>query len=259
MTKLRHRVEAFADRVRWLSPLMRGVVPAALYLAKARKDPALRAEGRFPPFTFVFRGIDLSAVREVLLDREYAFLRPVLHDFSAPLIIDAGAHIGLFSLWVFSERPASRILSIEADPLTYAVLCENIARSTASVGSWRAINRAAWGDSKPVHFMDAGDAMSHRVSEAGKISVEGVTLDELINMVAPDSEIDLLKVDIEGAEEAFLCANPRTLTRVKNLVVELHPNLCEASRVETLLRGSFASVERIGGRTSSKPLLFCRR
>jgi FkbM family methyltransferase len=259
MTKLRHRVEAFAERVRWLGPFMGGVVPAALYLAGARRDPSLRAEGRFSPFTFVFRGSDLSAVREVLLDCEYAFLRPVLHGLSAPVIIDAGAHIGLFSLWILSERPESRILSIEADPLTYAVLCENIARSKECVSCWRAVNRAAWGDGETVRFTDAGDAMSHRVSDAGTISVEGITLDELVDMVAPDGEIDLLKVDIEGAEEAFLCANPGTLTRIKNLVVELHPNLCEASRVETLLRSSFATVQAIGGRTSAKPLLLCRR
>ena len=256
---LRHRVGAFARRVRWLSRYMDGVVPAALYLAKRRSDRAVRAEGRFSPFRFVFRGSDLSAVREVLRDDEYAFLRPVLNDVSAPIVIDAGAHIGLFSLWILSEKPASRILSIEADPQTYAVLCENIALSAVSDSSWRALNRAAWGDSQPVRFTDEGQAISHRVSDTGTISVKGVTLDELVDRIAPDGEIDLLKVDIEGAEEALLCANPHTLTQVRNLVVELHPRLCEANRVETLLKSSFASIERVSARTSSKPLLLCRR
>ncbi len=238
---------------------MGGILPAALYLSKARKDPAERAEGRFPPFTFIFRGTDLTAVREQLVNLEYGFLGPVLRDSSSPLIIDAGAHIGLFSLWALSVNPASRILSVEADPLTYAVLCENIARASTIVGSWRAINRAAWEDRKRVRFSDSGESMGHRVSETGTISVEGVTLDDLIKMVAFNGEIDLLKVDVEGAEEPFLCANPSTLASVRNLVVELHPKLCDASQVESLLRSSFVSVENIEDKSSSKPLLLCRR
>lgn len=259
MTGLMRRVDAFTSRVRWLGPFMGGVVPAASFLVKARKDPAARAEARFSPFNFVFRGADLSALRELLLDREYAFLRPVLEGCAAPVILDVGAHIGLFAIWALSEKPASRILSVEADPATFAILSENMARSPSLPGSWTAVNRAAWKDGAPVRFSDAGDAMSHRVSATGRLSVAGITLEELIDMAAPTGAVDLLKVDIEGAEEAFLCDGSGGLARVGNLVIELHPDLCDACRVDELLRRSFASVERIGGRTSSKPLLLCRR
>lgn len=238
---------------------MGGVVPAASFLVKARKDPAARAEARFSPFTFVFRGADLSALRELLLDREYAFLRPLLEERPAPVVVDVGAHIGLFAIWALSERPASRILSVEADPGTFAILSENMARSASVPGSWAAVNRAAWKDGSPVRFSDSGDAMSHRVSQTGRLSVAGITLEELIGMAAPTGEVDLLKIDIEGAEEAFLCDGPGGLARVRNLVIELHPDLCDTGRVDELLKRSFASVERMGGRTSSKPLLLCRR
>jgi FkbM family methyltransferase len=238
---------------------MGGSLPAALFLARARSDSAMRAEGQFPPFTFVFRATDISAIHEVLLDREYAFLRPVLDGLPAPTVIDAGAHIGLFSLWLLSERPETHILSVEADPQTYAVLSENVARSGRRVSSWRAINRAAWKENASVSFMDVGDSMSHRVSGSGGALVDGISLDELIEMVSPNGEIDLLKVDIEGAEEVFLCAHPDALARVHNLVVELHPTLCNSGRVDALLKSAFRNVEYIGGRVSSKPLLLCRR
>jgi FkbM family methyltransferase len=238
---------------------MGGALPAALFLARARRDSAMRAEGQFPPFRFVFRGTDVSAIREVLLDREYAFLRPVLDKLRAPIIIDAGAHIGLFSLWLLSERPETHILSVEADPQTYAILSENVVRSSQRVHSWRAVNRAAWKDNTSVSFTDVGDSMSHRVSGSGGTLVDGISLDELIEMVSPNGEVDLLKVDIEGAEEAFLCSHPDALARVQNLVVELHPTLCNSDRVDALLKSTFRNVEYIGGRVSSKPLLLCRR
>ena len=101
--------------------------------------------------------------------------------------------------------------------------------------------------------------MSHRVSAAGPVEVQGMTLREVLNTTFPDQPVDLMKIDIEGAEEAFICTEPDLLRTVNALVIELHPNLCNASRVEQELRKIFPTIETISGRTSSKPLLYCRK
>ena len=79
----------------------------------------------------------------------------------------------------------------------------------------------------------------------------------LDGLVGASGAVDLMKVDIEGSEEAFLCANPDLLRRVHHLVVELHPYLCDTGRVEEVLRDIYGTVEKMQGRSSSKPLLMC--
>jgi hypothetical protein len=98
--------------------------------------------------------------------------------------------------------------------------------------------------------------MSHKVSAKGSVQVKGISLAALTE---GRGDIDLMKVDIEGAEEAFLCADPAALTPVKRLVIELHPQLCDTQRVRDVLQKAFSQIVEIHGRTSSKPLLYCRK
>ena len=79
-------------------------------------------------------------------------------------------------------------------------------------------------------FSDVGDSMSHRVSDEGAVEVQGMSLYELLSASKFDT-VDLMKLDIEGTEEAFLCENPELLKRVNILVVELHPNVCDTQKV----------------------------
>ncbi len=59
--------------------------------------------------------------------------------------------------------------------------------------------------------------------ESGGIEVKAISLREALRQF---SEIDLLKVDIEGAEyDVFAHATPEILTKVKNILMEVHdPN-----------------------------------
>lgn len=197
------------------------------------------------------------AVKEVLVDREYGVVLPRLAD--APLVLDVGAHIGLFALWLLKERPRARVWSVEPDPQTYGILGRNLAAARDGGAQWDGVNAAAWAeDEKELRFSGAGPSMSHRVSGSGDIVVRGIALKTLLDGLADRSgAIDLMKVDIEGSEEAFLCTTPELLHRVRNLVVELHPKLCNTQRVLEVLRGSYRTVIEVQHRTSLKPLLLC--
>ncbi|MYB77336.1 MAG: hypothetical protein F4X83_09620, partial [Chloroflexi bacterium] len=103
-------------------------------------------------------------------------------------------------------------------------------------------------------------SMSSRVDDGGALLAKSVSLPSLVNRCAPAGEdIDLAKIDIEGSEEAFLCSHPEALRRIRTLIVELHPDLCDAERVKAVLEDAYISVIEIAGRTSAKPLLYCRR
>jgi FkbM family methyltransferase len=208
-----------------------------------------------------FRAADEQALREIFVDSEYAFLRDHLMANEEARILDIGAHIGAFAIWCRNVVPGATILSVEADPRTFEVLRRNAAVPDGSAGQWSQQHSAAGAhDGEILRLADSGPSMSHRINASGTVPVVSVSLKSLLDQVASKDEVvDLMKVDIEGSEEAFLCGCPDALSRVNALAVELHPDLCDAGRVEAMLRNEFDSVNSIQGRKSTKPLLFCHR
>lgn len=210
-------------------------------------------KGMFCGLPFRFRSSDVEALKEVLINEEYTFLEDYLKQIQNPLIIDAGHHIGCFSLWVLSKNPKAKIIAIEADPKTYTVAKENTGLTKLD---WTVIHRAAWGNDAPISFSIEGDTMGHKISENGNIEVQGISLKTLLDMTT--EPITLMKIDIEGAEEAFLSNNSNLLReRVKALVIEIHPKHCSEENVRNILKENFDSVISIDDKQTSKPLLWC--
>jgi FkbM family methyltransferase len=253
------RACSLIERTRWLSPYVGGTWPSLSFLLAASRNPETLCRGTFGASDLFFRGADIMALKEVMVDAEYECVLPRLRDTESPVVLDIGAHIGLFSLWLLKQRPRARIRSVEADPRTYGVLSQNVSRRRAVGARWEARNAAAWGENGgELRFSVQGPSMSHKVSNEGDVVVEAVSFRRLLDEAAgQDGMVDLMKVDIEGSEEAFLCADEGLLRRVRSIVIELHPQLCDAPRVERLLRSIYASVEDVKDRSSSKPLLLC--
>lgn len=252
------RICNLIERTRWLSPYVGGVWPSLSFLLAASRDPEVLCRGTFGASDMFFRGADIMALKEVMVDADYECVLPRLRHAESPVVLDIGAHIGLFSLWLLKQCPRARIRSVEADPRTYGVLSQNVNRRRAAGALWDACNAAAWEACGELRFSLQGPSMSHKVSNQGDVVVEAVTLSRLLDeAVGPSGMVDLMKVDIEGSEEAFLCADEGLLRRVRSIVIELHPQLCDSRRVERLLRSIYASVEDVKGRGSSKPLLLC--
>lgn len=254
ITSFARRARNFYARAQWVETFLPGPVAAVSCLLRARRYPATLTTGRYNDFAFSFRGCDVSALKEVLVDAEYGFLTDAVKSLHFPVILDVGAHIGLFSLWALHVNPTAQITSVEASPGTFRILECNV--GLVQKAGWNAINRAAWKDDDTIRFAEAADSMSHRVSATGGTEVKGISLTALTEGLA---DIDLMKVDIEGAEEAFLCVDPAALAPVKRLVVELHPQLCDTQRVRGVLQKAFPQIVEIQGRISSKPLLYCRK
>jgi FkbM family methyltransferase len=251
----------FINRVRWMKPLAGGSAIAVLTLMRIRKDQYAVQSVFYDGTPVRFRGIDEQALHEVLVDREYAFLTNRLSAIPEPTILDIGAHIGTFAIWVLSINSSARILSVEADPKTHGVAELNVATFTERGADWQVIHCAAADeDGKVLHLSDAGPSMSHAIDPHGTVEVHGKSLTCLLDRIAPDgASVDLVKIDIEGSEEAFLCADPDALKRVKSLVIELHPQLCHTKCVQLLLEKQFGYIKKLGGRKSAKPLLYCWR
>lgn len=258
---LHDRATAFAGRVTWMSRLVGNPMAAVFLLFKIRMYPNAIHKINVGGRGLCFRASDEQALREVFVEEEYAFLRDLLCGTDTPKILDVGAHIGTFAIWCQSQQPKAHILSVEADPATFKVALSNAEAFQKSGCQWSVYHAAASArDGEVLRLCVSGPSMSHRISSEGATEVGGISLSALVDWLAPEGGIvDLVKVDIEGSEEAFLCERTDAFDRVNALVVELHPNLCNTQRVAAVLRAHFDHIFPIEGRRSNKPLLYCRR
>lgn len=177
-------------------------------------------ECRFPGIrsTIVLRPghFDLKVLRAVLLEEEY---RVELTEAPA-VIVDAGAHIGLSAVYFANRYPEARIFSLEPNPENFAVLKANV----AAYDSVHPINAALWHSRENLHWVDPdADDWAYRVtqSEDSPDTIPAIDLDSLRSEHGID-RIDLLKVDIEGAEAEVFSHNTGWIDAVRVIAIELH-------------------------------------
>jgi len=109
--------------------------------------------------------------------------------------VDIGAWIGPTALW--ASPHASRVVAVEADPTAYDMLtdnvaeCDNVQLVPVAVADFDGITM----------ITIAGDSMS-RTGQGG-IEVRCVTVETLFTEQAI-TDVDLIKIDIEGAEREVL-------------------------------------------------------
>lgn len=161
---------------------------------------------------------DLAILYEVFSQHAYEFNAAELPPESVRWIIDAGANIGFASLFLAARYPNARILAVEPHPDNFALLKANTAREP------RIIPIAACLTGKPgqeVFITTEGRGSHFQMNRAGEgVRVPGRTIDELLAAHGFDA-IDLLKIDVEGAEREIFADAP-FLARTRAIVAELH-------------------------------------
>jgi FkbM family methyltransferase len=147
-------------------------------------------------------------------------------------MVDAGANWGYYALLAAAAvGPSGTVIALEPDPRPFARLQGNLALN--GFGQVRALPVAASAAAGRAHvhgYADAdanrGTSQLHDAPAAGpnSFAVACVTLDELSRTFAA---IDLVKIDVEGAELAALGGMEEGLRtqRYRSIVLELHPGL----------------------------------
>ena len=212
----------------------------------------------FGPFRYIDALSFRWQYREIFVHRGYDFqcARP------DPVIFDCGSNVGL-SVIAFKQRhPRARITAFEADQAIAEVLGSNL--STAGFGDVTVVTAAAWVSEGAVRFSrDSAD--SGRVDlEAGDETVPAIRLADFVR-----ERVDLLKLDIEGAEYAVIedLCRTRKIEQIDKIVCEVHgrsPDKEAVGRILTRLvdEGFTFSVGRarpapdLAGRPESTPFAF---
>lgn len=190
--------------------------------------------GNGPAFHIALRSKsrgDLGTVRQILADREYDFewlpqgrsLRAMYKQHvaqgRAPLILDAGANIGVSPLFWLFRYPAAQVFAIEPDPDNCQLLRLNC--RGRDVVLFPGALAAGVGE---LFLVDPGEGdWGFRAEEQGtqRLSTLGVA-----EILADWSEAThpplIVKIDIEGGEKRVFDDSAPWLARTPMLIIELH-------------------------------------
>lgn len=212
---------------------------------------------RWHGLNFWARRADWGPVESVLLGGEYDFVEQLLAKFSRPVVVDLGANIGTFALFVFRQFPAATVYSVEASGAVAQVLDRN--RQLNPGYSWQTCRAAVWNASGFIRFQTGRQASTQgRVSQDGDEMVPTITLSNLLNDHVK-TRVTLLKMDIEGAEAAVLPESAADLRQVEQVLVQIHPQRIDQEQVLSVLRREFNFLYHVPHRLSPNPLIVATR
>ena len=175
------------------------------------------------PFFLRMGTSDISSFDQIFIFNEYDFDTNI----SPKVIIDAGANIGLASIYFANKYNGSRIFAIEPEESNFSLLQKNV----ASYSNIIALQAALWRENEEICLVDPGLGKWGFITEGKGVNhehdsnlchyVKGITLDKI--MQNNDLQrIDIVKIDIEGAEREVFEDTSSWIEKVDAIIIELH-------------------------------------
>jgi FkbM family methyltransferase len=144
-----------------------------------------------------------------------------LDESQSPRIMDLGANIGLFGLYVLGRWPTARITAFEPDPDNAALLERTIAANSLQ-RQWH-LRRSACSNCAGTMPFAAGLFSEARIADPGEAGTVEV---QTVDLFAEDHDLDLLKIDIEGGEWPILTDPRLAELKARAVVLEWHARGC---------------------------------
>ncbi len=168
---------------------------------------------------FVDNRMDLAVLSEIFVNQEYSFT--YLPD--PKIIVDLGANIGDTAIFYSLIFPSAKIFAVEPNGEIYEKLeantkqFPNIKICKYAVSNQTGKIKLYFGDS---HL---GSSIKARPQNTKSVAVDVYSLEDFCKKEEID-QVDILKFDIEGAEE-FLLKSKFLQTNVLQIVGEMHDDL----------------------------------
>lgn len=185
---------------------------------------------------------DIDVFKQVLIEGEYQPIIDIILKNKIEIynIIDCGANIGLASMFFHDIFPKAKIFAVEADHNNFRILEQNLQKNKA----FKLLHNAIWHQNITLvldrSFRDKKEwsvSVKEPENTGEEITVEAITINNILtteNLV----NLDLLKVDIEGAEKEIF-TRPETCTflnKTKVLAIELHKEFGISDQVNAVLK-----------------------
>jgi FkbM family methyltransferase len=168
---------------------------------------------------------DIELYGKMFADREYAF-----EAIKQPKVI-VDANIGLATIFFANAFPEATIIAIEPEATNFALLKKN----TAAYPKVVPVQAALWCDNTMINLThpasnpewDKWAFRTQRDEDRNKNKlfhqIQGMTVDRIMRDHGLDF-IDVLKVDIEGAEKDVFADASNWIDKVGAVTIELHEN-----------------------------------
>jgi FkbM family methyltransferase len=180
---------------------------------------------------------------EVFLRNNYDFGRL---KFSPDIVLDCGAHIGLFSLLAKSTFPQARLTAYEPNPDNIRFIRSQITGNQLDI---KLVESAVSTESKVLDFIGGNShsgKLLHNATGFETYKVSAIDFPQTVKELRPVSL--LLKMDVEGEELAILPKLMPFLPRQTALFFETHSGDAGWREVESLLTSNGFQVQLINSR-----------
>jgi FkbM family methyltransferase len=183
---------------------------------------------KFPMFLRIGTS-DVNVFNAIFIGNEYKFTVKE----SPKIIIDAGANIGLSTVYFANKYPEAKIIAIEPEENNYKFLTKN----TENYANVVRIKAALWDKIEEIDLVNTGlgnwgymvstnnnyNQLKTRIKENLHLT-KTITIGKIISDYGIE-EIDILKMDIEGAEKEVFSNASEWIGKVKSILVELHERM----------------------------------
>jgi FkbM family methyltransferase len=170
---------------------------------------------------------DVYVFHQIIEKEEYNFI--VRND--PKYIIDAGANIGMSSIYFANKYKGAVIIAIEPEESNYVLLKRNTKNYTNII----TIKAALWNKPEEISLYDTNlgnfgfmvgknDAEMKPSIKIKKHNTSTITIDEIIKNINIDF-IDIIKIDIEGSEKEVFESCNNWITKTNCLIIELHERM----------------------------------
>jgi FkbM family methyltransferase len=179
------------------------------------------------------RTSDVAVFRQAFLERDADFkLYPqgawvmkryeeILNRGHKPLVIVCGANTGLSAIFFVLLFTQAQVVALEPSPDNFKLLQLNAGLYPSIIP----INAGVWDKKTHLRIMNpTADPLEYQTVECGPAEPDALatlTIDEVLAKF-PDSEPLVVKIDIEGSEQALFQSHTDWMARVPLMIVELH-------------------------------------
>jgi FkbM family methyltransferase len=222
MKKIIKRCYAFIrDKIIFMARfgLKRGLVLILQFSTK--HTGKIKVPGIKYPFRLRSGTSDIRVFHQIFVQGEYSFLKSLNSKEQKTIIIDGGANIGLFTVFVKKYYPDAKIICIEPDIENFEILKQNVAPYSdvycENCGLWDKNIRLKIYDK----YSSGKWGMTVEEDEFNG-TVKAVSMNSLFEKY-DIQECSILKLDIETSEkQVFSTDYENWMTKVNMIVIELH-------------------------------------
>ena len=187
------------------------------------KDHAIAYRFQFndqqQPFYLRTYAGDLQIFYDIFWCSIYQFPTPLFK--RAKTVVDLGGHIGFTAAYFHWHCPNAKVYTVEADESNYALLTKNLQPQLAN-GVIIATHAAIGNSNGTVYLERSKHSYNSKMADvATNIPVPGIRLQQFLQQHQL-THINIIKIDIEGAESFLFSDDTEWLAITDTIIVEIH-------------------------------------